>query len=165
MRYSEAEYVEIAECGCPKSDNTIPANITKYQSNSGINKFMKERDYNVTKSAYIENSALGKTAEFEGITPSAQGEQISRGRLYYGSQCIASVTVTTLRTSGDAPRAIAFLNSARKLSTSITLPTVIPAAQATDAVSRLKALKDLLDQKLITPSQYEAKRQSIVDGM
>ena len=40
-----------------------------------------------------------------------------------------------------------------------------PRSPSPAAAARLQTLKDLLDQKLITPSEYEAKRKAIVDAL
>jgi len=158
------KYSEDAQCACPKNNGT-PSNITKYQSAQAFGGAIKTMDYSIVKSSFIETSPLGKFAEFEATSPSMMGEIIARMRIYYGKQCIFVVTTEALRAGDDAPRAIAFLNSARNPNVPQSLPVANPPPQANDAASRLKALKDLLDQKLITPVQYEAKRQAIIDGM
>jgi hypothetical protein len=162
LKYAEAEYEEVAECGCPKKATAIPSNITKSQSNYFLSQFMKERDYKLIKAAYLEKSPQGKIAEFEAQSPSMLGELVARGRIYYGSECITSLMVTMLRTDVEVPRAFAFMNSPRKPSPLTSSP---PTAPSVDASSRLKALKDLLDQKLVTPAEYDAKRRAIIDGM
>src|SRR5262249_15159882 len=45
-----------------------------------------------------------------------------------------------------------------------TAPKNAPAASGSVA-DRLQALKDLLDRKLITPAEYEAKRKAILDAL
>jgi hypothetical protein len=43
--------------------------------------------------------------------------------------------------------------------------TVTPPSTSGSPAERLQALKDLLDRKLITPSEYETKRKAIIDAM
>lgn len=40
-----------------------------------------------------------------------------------------------------------------------------PSAVGGNAADRLRALKDLFDQKLISPAEYEQKRKAILDGL
>jgi hypothetical protein len=45
------------------------------------------------------------------------------------------------------------------------LQRATPPAGPQDIAGRLRALKALLDQQLITPEEYAAKRKAIVDGL
>jgi hypothetical protein len=159
---------EEANCRC--RSNATPSNITRVQSTEGFGGLIKKMDHNILNSSFVETSPLGKFAEFESIAPSVGGDHISRARFYYGKKCFFILEVLAPRADDDPSRAFAFLNSTRlnsprNLTVPNSLPSANPTPQTNDAASRLKALKQLLDQKLITPAEYDAKRQSIIDAM
>lgn len=163
MQYQEQSYVESARCQCYK--DRFPSQVTKYQALTSLNQELTDKDMIVHKSSFSEVSPLGKYVELEGKTPSALGDLTLRLKAYLQKKCLLVTTAISLTTGPDTARAIAFLNSTRDPRAPKPMPIVSPVPQRNDAASRLRALKDLLDQNLITPVQYNAERQSIIDGM
>jgi hypothetical protein len=161
--YQADKYEEVFSCSCFDKAGLTPSNITKSQSYFNTEKSLSQADYKIVNSLFTETSPLGKVAEYEALSQSVWGELVLRLRIYYRQQCLLAVGSAHVRGNADTSRAIAFLNSVRKAVPQQVVPSIAP--NGTDASSRLQGLKQLLDQKLITPAEYGAKRQSIIDGM
>jgi hypothetical protein len=164
MRYSEEKkYIEQVECNCYK--DVYPSQATKYQALSTAKKVADEADMTVTNSSFVEISPLGKYYEMVGKSPSPNGDLSWKYKGFLQRQCVLSIASVVLTSSSLDARGYAFINSVRDLSSPQMQPVSLSPAPPSEAVARLKVLKDAFDQKLITPSEYETKRQSILGGM
>ena len=91
----------------------------------------------------------------------------------YGNDMSNEVTSVTLPHSNAPPTAATSSPSPPEHPPALNIaPAPAPTASAPttpdsslSAAARLKTLKDLLDQKLITPDEYAAKRKAILDAL
>jgi hypothetical protein len=159
-------YVETAACECSTSSTVVPSDTTKLVAVSDVQEFMRKLEVKNPKTSFMVNSSSEKILEVEGLTGSMLGDVLLRLKYYYTKKCVLQlITVTFASDSAANNKSLAYLNSPRN-PRAPTIPAVaIPASQPTDAATRLKALNDLLDQKLITKDEYNAKRKAILDGM
>lgn len=74
------------------------------------------------------------------------------------------VTPTSTPPSAPATKSAKAATTPPSTSTAPSAPAPSPPP-AGSVAERLQALKDLLDRKLITPSEYEAKRKTILDAL
>lgn len=163
--FQDQQKMELAVCACPLKSNIHPSNSTKFQLEQiDLQRSIRSSAYKYENSV-AEGQGGVKIWDYSESSPSAIGNVIFRGRNYLTDSCIFVVATSDLVNKEDPQAAYRFIASARSLSVpaqslgSTSLP--VPA----DVAQRLRALKNLSDQQLITPAQYEAKRKTIVDGL
>jgi Short C-terminal domain len=98
--------------------------------------------------------------------------QFSHGDFAFNAEQIIGVVCNPPTQRMDQQTALRFANSVGTKTIALGVastqggpPAAVAPALSGGAVDRLKALKDLYDQKLISQSEYEQKRKVIIDGL
>ena len=166
MSNGDLNFNETASCHC-WSNNLNPKIESVGQFEGNIRPGLKKFDANLTAISRFSGGKLyndDNIIEYIADGRGQQGSYIARNRYFSNEICRFGVTRISLSTDLDSKNAYRFLASAQNLKAS-TPAINSPARASGDATERLRTLKNLFDQKLITPTEYEAKRRTILDSM
>lgn len=161
--YETGTYSEGAVCGCFDLDialeNTNNADIERRFGETASNKSSKNMQLSIFK-----KNPNKKYVDMQHSYLTEFGEIFEKIRTVYTGKCQFMALTWARASFDDAISASRFLSSIDNLQSPSPLPSAASQPSG-DAAQRLRSLKNLLDQKLIVPSEYEARRKAILDGL
>jgi hypothetical protein len=181
LRYQKDAYSEGAACTC--KNGTDYSKMSQFDAIDATRDQLDKKGFKLEKTGFNDTQDLGRVLEFEAVAHQAAGDTFLVGRTIY-DRCGLSVMATGSSFS-ELEKGQKFVQSVAK---KVEKPAVAVADaddesegsdpglataenqdkdkdKFVDAEARLRRLKDLLKEKLITQSEYEAKRKAILEKL
>jgi hypothetical protein len=153
--------VEAAVCACADYSD-----ITRPLANSFTEKALRDGGFTMTRIAYIEKSPLGSFSDAEGTSADPSGPTRMRLRTYWRSKCASSVFAGgPLNSQPSGGRGVDFLNAVSELGPAASAAPPSPAPGETPLAAKMRELKRMHEEGLITQDEYDAKRKTLLNAM
>ena len=157
---------EAAACAC-FPDTLFPKNQSAFEFKSGLSGYLNEINGQIEQiSKYAGGAVFNNDNVFDMIVDTSNSRGYFKLKLRAFSSDHCRFLVFTATAKGDSEsKANNFITSARNLKAAVFMPQQAQPAKSSDVAQRLRTLKGLLDQQLITPVEYETKRKALVEGL
>jgi hypothetical protein len=154
----DSSTVVISVCGC--SDTLDLGRIPEVVAVQGLEWQLKSSGGRVSDVKFTDEGADEKSVSATLETEGDQGHLQLLARANYFGKCSFLVAGGGRIGEFDHQRVARFMATARRISEQA--PNSTPPS---NSARRLQELKDLYDQKLITPQEYETRKKAILDGL
>lgn len=148
--------------GCTCNDNWNMSRITRGEALALVDQGLKKEKWIRTNERYDEDG-VRKIHFFEAVQDRYAGYFVYQGKMFFEGKCVYGVNGWVRR--GQEPKLQRYMES---IYDTRKQPPPAPAINSVPAASietRLAAIRDLLDRKVITQQEYDERRRAILGSL